>query len=163
MRSYKERLKLAYAIRAEIPWASVVAGAPHFNFIRIDRGETIAGSHTPKNKGTFGYQGSAWSRAVAGSRYIEWRGNADYMDICEYVECPPSHAEAWRILKSVTAPPKSGKGWMEAALRVLTDLAEEWLRPVEPEAIESQLRDGERFEIRIHPLAAMAETVEANP
>lgn len=150
MRKHADRIKLANAIKARIPWASVVAGAPRCNFIRIDRGETIVGCRTAEKPGRYGYQGSAWSRPVVCSRYIEWSGNSDNLDICEYVPSPPQYSEGWKILKTVPAPRTSGKGWLDDAANALVALAEEWLRPVEQEAIDAQLRKGERFEIRIH-------------
>jgi len=152
MRNEKSRLALARAIRERLPWSSVVAGSKGHPFIRIDRGETIVGSSRPAEPQKSGWQGSAWSRPVEGSRYLLWDASRGYVEICQNVPCPPKYAEAWKVLKTFRAPRKTGTGWTAEAAGVLVELSRRWLRPVTPDRVNKQLRKDERFKIRIHPL-----------
>ena len=155
MMRYKDRVALAWAIRERLPWASVVAGAPHCAFIDVLRGETIIGQSKPEDPSKTSWRGSVWSRPPIGSRYLRWEAKRGYVEICEHVYCPPGYADAWKVVKTYKAPRSSGKGWIEEAAKALSSLARRMLRALPLEKIAAQLKASESFEIQIHPLKEM--------
>lgn len=158
MRNVKAREALAAHIRTALPHVHVIAGASGHCFMELSLGEMIVGSYTapPWSKG--GCKGSAWSRPVHGSRLILWQPNASLdgrgtIDVLAYVPAAGGHAcEMVTVDREnpLTPPPFKGRGWNDAALRMLCAYATKHLRYVPIADVVKQLRKDERFEYRIN-------------
>lgn len=164
---HRHRLHLCHALREALPDHSIVCGAPRYPFIRIDLGERIRGSSgfgddgkaIDPRKGT-----SSWTRPPIGARWIEWdhvRGQ-DIITVREYEMVPvymrSTVASAERTIARIEPPVWLGLDcWTRQAVEAMKSVATEWLRPVPPEQIESQLKGNERLEIQIRPLEPMPE------
>jgi len=151
------RERLAAILRVELPWARIVAGAPRYPFILIDRGERIAGTSPgePDRGQPTRYCGSAWSRPVLGSRYIDWRVGEppacwEYIDKRFDEEGRRLHscAKLVETLEGVPYTAHDTRAWFTMASEALACHAERLLRPVDEHNINAQLRQGEWFEIR---------------
>lgn len=149
------RDRIAELVREQLPWASVISGASGCRFIKIDRGETISGhSERTDSKGKY-LCGSVWSRPVVGSRRLLW--DADEFDppvIMEEIAAHPGEVSREVCIKQCSAdsfPALNPKTFSVVdAAAILVAVADNWLRPVPPEEIAAQLRDGERFEHLIY-------------
>jgi len=151
-----QRLKLAHAIRAQLPWAHIVVGAKGYNFIEVSRGESIKGSYTTGK--TLGHMGSAWSRAWPGSYCLHVDLSESWTECRRHME--PRLRETERMVGCNRWVLPQGHGRQSSAdkLRKLSD----WIvfKAVThlPEAPVDAilLRKHERFVIEVNEL----ETVE---
>ena len=70
--THHDRMTIGKMVLAQIPWASIVVGAPRYSFISIDRGYWVRGTrsairpHGPS---------SAWSRVPEGALMLHWDCN----------------------------------------------------------------------------------------
>lgn len=141
MNTQIKRIKLALRIYQALPWCNVTAGASGCRFIELDRGEDIVGST----------RNSSWVRPAIGSRLLHWTVGKPielYQQIVPVLDVGRVHS-AFKLLQSFDEPEYRGRGWMDRTAAYLIDLAEQHLVPLGEIEAESQLRAGERFEIRV--------------
>lgn len=125
--TYDRRLRMAHAVKARLPWASVVCGDRHYAFITIDRGESV------KYAGTDGRKSWAGSYPPVGSREVHILFGQEQVMVLENIL--PKRGEAQRCKElwhhHIHTREWQGRKGFHFAVEEIVSCCETWLRPVD--------------------------------
>jgi hypothetical protein len=141
-----QRMSIAKMVLQQIPWASIVVGAPRYSFISIDRGYWVRGTRSATRPHG---PSSAWSRVPEGALMLHW--DCASLEASLMMEIEPGSGMMSRQIecKKITVPTSWPRGEkLQALANWLVCRAVEGIPEWDDEKIASvPLHPGERLQI----------------